>query len=856
MERNIKRETFQTARRQPFIESEWEKTGIALPNNLQAGLQQGLISLSDDGKRITYCSTGKSYKFTDPEEPVRADYYIQLVIKYGYPSNRLDVEVAVPRRTPNDFADIVVYKDSDKKEPYIIVECKPDGISDSAFSQAIEQVFGNANSLRAAFAAAVAGNTRRFFDVANHPAAEREANVVADVPVKYGRVEESKFKKDDPAWDVLPVERSVLLRTLAKCHDSLWDGGRMDATEAFDELCKFIFVKMQDEMRARKKGEPYDFQIKTNETPTSVHERVTRLYNQAKEVDSEVFSDSFSTGAEKTFAIVNHLEGISLSKTDLDTKGVAFEMFMEDFFRGKQGQFFTPREIVKFVISICDIDRESLVLDPACGSGGFLLYAMDHVRSFASEYYGEGTVEHYKHWHDFAATRLYGIEVNDRISRVAKMNMVLHDDGHTNVVCHDALCELGELSELNSGLKAGRFDIILTNPPFGAKVKFDEKPYSNNYELGKKKSGTIRKEQKSEILFIERCWEFLKPGTGHLAIVLPDGILTNHTQNYVRDFLLDKFEIKAIVSLPQVTFLHYGAGAKSSVLVGRKRDINETKSDYRFFSAVSESVGYDATGRTSASDLASIIYEYRAFADGGKDTKRDFSYTKLVSEFNQNRIDPYYYSPEFDRIAREMASSKYELLRLDKVCVDGGIFSGATPKKDDYSDNPNDAKIVKVASLKHGRVNFDQTGYVKAGAEGGKRVMNGDILMLSSAHQADYLGRNPCIVEMPNDESVSFVAELMCLRADQDKIDPYYLIQVLATETYYHLINRERRGQTSHIYPRDICKIRIPVPDLAIQKQVASSYRTAYSQYRKFLDDAGRVMTETASKFENQFMPS
>ena len=134
--------------------------------------------------------------------------------------------------------------------------------------------------------------------------------------------------------------------------------------------------------------------------------------------------------------------------------------------------------------------------------------------------------------------------------------------------------------------------------------------------------------------------------------------------------------------------------------------------------------------------------------------------------------------------------------------------------------------------------------------------MNGDVLMLSAAHQADYLGRNPCIVELPNDESVLFVAELMCLRADQEKIDPYYLIQILATKTYYHLINRERRGQTSHMYPKDICKIRIPVPDLAVQKQAAKSYLIAHSQYRKLLSDAARFIDESASSFENQFMPS
>ena len=137
--------------------------------------------------------------------------------------------------------------------------------------------------------------------------------------------------------------------------------------------------------------------------------------------------------------------------------------------------------------------------------------------------------QHYKYWHDFAANKLFGIEVNERISRIAKMNMIIHDDGHTNVVCHDSLDHMENLSELNRDFLEGRFDLVMTNPPFGAEVKLKEKAYLKNYSLGKALNGGIKETQKSEILFIERCWQFLKPETGMLAIILPDGILTNHT---------------------------------------------------------------------------------------------------------------------------------------------------------------------------------------------------------------------------------------------------------------------------------------------------------------------------------------
>ena len=143
-------------------------------------------------------------------------------------------------------------------------------------------------------------------------------------------------------------------------------------------------------------------------------------------------------------------------------------------------------------------------------------------------------------------------------------------------------------------------------------------------------------------------------------------------------------------------------------------------------------------------------------------------------------------------------------MSLKEICVDRGVFYGKTPKKDDYSEDPNDEPIVKVSSLRRGRVDFGRVGRVKTGPKGAKTIRNDDILMLSAAHQADYLGRNPCIVETTDkwQEDVSFVAELMCVRVDKEKVNPYYLLQLLMTRTYYLLVNRERRGQTSHIYPK------------------------------------------------------
>ena len=532
---------------------------------IQIGQQKGYIQILDQGTTIHYIVPDKRYRFKDPEEQIRASYYVELIERYQYPETRINLEVTVPRRTPSDLADIVVFDDDEHQIPYIVVECKKDKISEAEFSQAIEQAFGNCHSLYGELCGVVAGNTRRFFEVKNYTPRERTQNIIADFPIGYGTVQEWRYKKGDPNWELLVVERAELIRALEKCHDTLWQGGRLTPTDAFDELAKLLFIKIRDEKKARQDGETYDFQIKTHERPESVAKRIKALYQQAQARDSEVFTEDIEIDDSQLFSVVNHLQGINLNETDLDVKGVAFERFLGNFFKGEIGQYFTPRKLVEFMVKMAPPHHEERVLDPACGSGGFLLHALDYIRAQASDFYKPDTPKHYTHWHDFAEKQLFGIEVNDSIARVAKMNMIIHDDGHSNVIGNDALVGFDTLYTQHREFEKETFDLILTNPPFGAVVKKVESPYLDDYELGKGKNS-----QNTEILFLERCFDFLKSGTGKLAIILPDGILTNSSLQYVRDYIEGRFQILAVVSLPQTAFAHYGAGVKTSILFLRK----------------------------------------------------------------------------------------------------------------------------------------------------------------------------------------------------------------------------------------------------------------------------------------------
>jgi type I restriction enzyme M protein len=260
-----------------------------------------------------------------------------------------------------------------------------------------------------------------------------------------------------------------------------------------------------------------------------------------------------------------------------------------------------------------DPKAEELVLDPACGSGGFLLAALHHVRETASGYFEDDPVQFDRYWREFAAKRLYGIEINEELTRVAKMNMILHEDGHTNIVWADALERAERLRRLHRGLTREHFDLVITNPPFGAQVTAADRNYLADFELGRQPDGKPRRAQKTEILFVERVWEFLKPG-GRAGIVLPDGILSNTSLQYVRDFILDRFQVLAVVSLPSTAFFHFGATVKSSLVFLRKREPGEAVEAQEFvFMAAPELIGYDATGRETKNELPNVLDAYREF---------------------------------------------------------------------------------------------------------------------------------------------------------------------------------------------------------------------------------------------------
>ena len=576
---------------------------------IQIGIEKGIISFNDDMSRITYIYQNKHRNYNNPEEKVQAEAFLRLIIDYKYPINRIKLFVAVPMGNETKEADIVVFKDDLCLMPYILVECKKQEISEAEFQQAIGQAYSYAFAMAGElkYVWVTSGIKSDYFEVDQNSNAR---NQLPDIPqfgvtniARYKYVYDAQYLPEESGkqrfFDLSVIDQSELTRRFKQAHEALWAGGQLNPSEAFDELDKLIFCKIWDERKPRKMGEPYDFQIITvpkeiekNENKRrliendNLYNRIMALYEEGRKKDQEVFRDNIRLTPEKIRTVVSYLESVNLGETDLDSKGRAFETFMGSFFRGNFGQYFTPREIVKFIVDVLPIEHDSKVLDTSCGSGGFLLYALNKIRNKASEIYpnyAKDVRQHdrwFKYWHDFAEKNLYGIEISEQISRAAKMNMIIHDDGHTNVITSDGLIsdETIITKTNNQGFKYETFDFIIPNPPFGSTIRQTEQAYLKTYQLGKKEedwlavkssSEQYRDGQSTEVLFIEQDYKFLKEG-GYLAIVIPDGILTNSSMQYVRTQIEDWFRIVAVVSMPQTAFMANGAGVKSSVLFLRK----------------------------------------------------------------------------------------------------------------------------------------------------------------------------------------------------------------------------------------------------------------------------------------------
>ncbi|MGK4008384.1 N-6 DNA methylase [Sorangium sp. So ce1036] len=425
--------------------------------------------------------------------------------------------------------------------------------------------------------------------------------------------------------------KDSLVRTFKRCHDYLYGNRSMDSKKAFWQLLQLIFCKIYDEQQSAKLFFVGATEANSDAGLKRVHERIDTLFAKTKAAFDDVLesTDRLELTDRALAFIVGQLGRYNFLGTDADAKGLAYESITSTTLKRERGQFFTPRNVIQMMVRMIDPKPGERVLDPACGSGGFLVVALNHVRRellAANTDYPDHPVPSElkrieKKLRDYATKCLFGIDVDADLRKAARMNMVMNNDGHGNIFSFNSLEfwakgteESADRERFKKSVKAfeGQFDIVFTNPPFGSKIPVDDPKVLEMYELGHQwrrqdgqwVKGAVQKKVPPEILFIEACCNFLKPGTGRMALVLPDGILGNPGEQMegVRAWMLREMELLASVDLPAEAFLPQVSVQASCVFLRRRHDDEKRFTGGKgpnqrpVFMAIAEKVGHGRRG--------------------------------------------------------------------------------------------------------------------------------------------------------------------------------------------------------------------------------------------------------------------
>ncbi len=680
-----------------------------------------------------------------------------------------------------------------------------------------------------------------------------------------------------------------LSRLMRRCHDTIRNLKGYDPTRAFDELSKVLFAKMFEE-REVEEG--------SRQTNRFTVEFVRKMREQGVEIIQLIWKETVSSNRYKeVFAdeetaqeialppaaidkIVEILQDKSLGLTDMDVKGVAFEEFLSSTYRGGGlGQYFTPREVVNFMVDLVQPAIGEKVIDPSCGTGGFLIRVYDVVKEkiLSSELTPK---EKNRLLKKLANESLVGIDWEQRAARTCKMNMILHGDGHAGVYQANGL----DHEELNRKVaerrriypdapevKEGEFDIVLTNPPFGAN---DNLPYIlNSYQLG---AGSG---QKREVLLLERQIRLLRPG-GKLFVVLPEGVFSNKTAHRIRKYIFDNCVVKAAIRLPQDAFKMSGGAACTSLLFAIKKDSQDpdlsTQGD--IFFARAEYIGASPTGKPiPENDLLVIQEQYRRFVSGdwdgiemeptGKDRMRflreepernDFWLEPTVNRTSllydrlcyvlrnpqiNNRFSYTYFHPTFYQTMAILDDMDVKLCKLKDLCEEGYPVRGKKPAEESAEGIP----ILKVRNVQANGIDME-TEFApdneESRAHSAKALVIKDDILITSTGEGT-IGR---VVRYPYDEPSIADGHVTIVRLRPEVVGQYVL-EFLRSEYGQVQMLRGISGSTgqTELLVEHFRDLIVAVPSIDTQIKIIQEMEKAQEKYSQLRKESQKLEDESSS---------
>ncbi|MCI1218557.1 N-6 DNA methylase [Bifidobacterium crudilactis] len=569
----------------------------------------------DEGSRYVFCPIRRRvYKVDNkPEEIVRQKCLYKLRDMYGYSFDQISVEVPVKvgSTIAKKRADIVVYTNSKKNTPRIFIENKKPHRKDGVDQL---QVYMNATGCRLGMWSN--GTEADVYLLRIEPSATHEEprwRELRNIPAKNEQITDV----DSPLTrsDLIPIEN--MLGLLKESEDFI---KAHEGTDPFNEFFKLIFAKLYDERRNLKNNQSVaKFRAGVTESVATIRARIDELFDDAQRLWNGVFlpGEHIELGNESLAYCVSALQRYYLLKSEADVLGSAFEVMVNPSMKGDKGQYFTPRHVIDLCVKVIDPKETETVLDPACGSGGFLIGAIGHVfREIREERDDESEIlENQK---DYAAANVFGIDYDPLIAKVAKAYMLIWGDGRSNVCVADSLNPQSWPEEVKSKFtklddhkktiydsdgqpKLRQFDCVLMNPPFAGAVSAND--ILANFELGYTKNTAGKRKLQNTVnrilLFIELGIKMLSPN-GRMAIVVPRGILKNYGAEPVRDYILRQCKCMAVVGLSSQMFKPF-TNTKTCILFLQKRKkplgaVTDFKSDPNVVFAVTQRPGKDRSG--------------------------------------------------------------------------------------------------------------------------------------------------------------------------------------------------------------------------------------------------------------------
>lgn len=569
---------------------------------------------------------GQTQREETPEEYVRQEIAKSLVREYSYPKKHIAVEFTLRLGSRKPRADLVIFTpeaDHVQETAYIMVECKAQSVKSSDRKEGVGQLQSYLSASPNTQYGMWTNGLERFCYRKVIKDGQIIYEEIPDLP-SYGQTEE---EAERPRFDQLkPASSDALLFAFRRCHNYIAGNQGLQKPEAFWELLKLIFCKIHDE----RDSQDVEFYAAGNERsgingPLKVKARLDKLFAEVKKEYPTIFpaNEAIALKPPVLAYLVSQLQMYSLLESDVDVKGHAYEEIVGANLRGDRGEFFTPRNVCNMAVAMLDPGENQLILDPACGTGGFLIAAMNHV----IEKIRIAEIDRWKGDLDraeprvqdrikkFAGNYIVGIDFNPNLVKASKMNMVMNNDGAGGLFQANSLASPATWEDtLRERELLGKVDLIFTNPPFGSKIPIDDPAILEKFDLGHawredKDADTwtmtdgIQKSQPPEILFIERCVRFLKPGSGRVAMVLPDGILGAPGLGYVREWILTHSRVLASIDLHPDTF-QPSVSVQTSVLVLQRKTQQEIdleraagrKADYNVFMAMANHVGHDKRG--------------------------------------------------------------------------------------------------------------------------------------------------------------------------------------------------------------------------------------------------------------------